>query len=217
MAIINYVEWLPCAGKSLLVKDLEKNRCKVVHELWRVLAKEDFPWNWKNLEEIRNIDNRFIDKEWKRYIWIPSSFENVYFDRSFLTHLTYAYAYSKFMNIPSFKGTVIKYKEAIEDGVLISPDVIINVNVPSDISIQRQNEKIALNPNKALPYFWRNKQFLNDVLYAYSKLFESYEWKIIELDGKLTTEEKLSQVLRNPTIIPWKSKINLDYYLTKMT
>jgi hypothetical protein len=78
------------------------------------------------------------------------------------------------MNIPSFKDTVLKYKQAIDDGYLLSPDVIINIKVPSDISIQRQNGKIAQDPNKALPYFWRNKQFLNDLLYAYSKLYESY-------------------------------------------
>ena len=216
MAVINYVEWLPCAGKSLLIKALEKNKCEVVHELWRVLDKKDFPWNWKSLEEIKNIDNWFIDKEWNRYIWLPSSSKNVYFDRSFLTHLTYAYAYSRFMNIPSFKDTVLKYKQAIDDGYLLSPDVIINIKVPSDISIQRQNGKIAQDPNKALPYFWRNKQFLNDLLYAYSKLYESYIWNFIELDGKLTTEEKLAQVLNAPVINPWKSKIDLDYYLTKM-
>ena len=216
MAIINYVEWLPCAGKSLLIKALEKNKCNVIHELWRVLNKKDFPGDGKSLDEIRNIDNWFVDKEWQRYIWLPISNENIYFDRSFLTHLAYAYAYSRFTKIKSFKDTVHTYEKALDDGILFSPDVIINIKVPSDISIQRQNEKILQNPNKALPYFWRDKQFLNDLLYAYSKLYESYKGNFIEIDGKLTTEEKLSKVLNAPVVEPWKNGIDLDYYLTKM-
>lgn len=216
MATINYVEWLPCAWKSLLIKQLEKNKENVVHELWRVLNKNEFPWNGKNVDEINVIDNRFIDKESKRYEVVTPLKKNIYFDRSFLTHLAYAYAYSRFMNIPSLKNTVKLYENALNDKKLIIPDTIINISIPSEISIQRQEEKMNINPSKALPFFWRNKKFLDDLFYAYSKLYECYSWRLIDIDGKLSTEEKLEQVMKLPNDSVESSNLDLEVYLSKI-
>ena len=216
MVLINYVEWLPCAWKSLLIKQLEKNKENVVHELWRVLNKNEFPWDGKNVEEINTIDKWFIDKESKRYECVDSSKKNIYFDRSFLTHLAYAYAYSKFMNIPSLKNTVKLYENALNDGKLIVPDTIININIPSEISIQRQEEKMRINPSKALPFFRRNKRFLDDLFYAYSKLYESYNWKLVDIDGRLTTEEKLEQIMKLPDAPLDNSNLDLEAFFNKI-
>lgn len=211
MGLINYIEWLPCAGKSLLIKKLEANNEKVVHELWRILKKEEFPWDWRSVEEVNLIDKRFINKESLRYGLIDDKDWNVYFDRSFLTHLSYAYAYSKFTNLPFLKNTIKLYEKALEDWNLIVPDTIVNISVPSTISIQRQKEKIKDNPHKALPYFFREKSFLDNLLYAYSKLYESYTWNFIDIDWRLTTEEKLAKVLNSPDNVWWT--LDLDHYL----
>ena len=216
MVVINYVEWLPCAWKSLLIKQLEKNKENVVHELWRVLSKNEFPWNGKNVDEINAIDRWFIDKESKRYEGVDLSGKNIYFDRSFLTHLAYAYAYSRFMNIPSLKNTVKSYENALNDGKLIVPDTIINISISSEISIQRQEEKMNINPSKALPFFWRDKKFLDDLFYAYSKLYESYDWRLIDIDGRLATEEKLEQVMNLSNVFSWGSDLDLEAYLSKI-
>ena len=216
MVVINYVEWLPCAWKSLLIKQLEKNKEKVIHELWRVLNKNDFPWNGKNTDEINAIDRWFIDKESKRYDGGDLSGKNIYFDRSFLTHLAYSYAYSRFMNIPSLKNTVKSYESALNDGKLIVPDTIINISIPSEISIQRQEEKMNINPSKALLFFWRDKTFLDDLFYAYSKLYESYSWRLIDIDGRLTTEEKIEQIMKLSDLSSWCANLDLEAYLSKI-
>ena len=215
MVIINYIEGLTCAWKSLLTKALEKEWEKVQHELWRVLNKSDFPGDWKNLEEIFKIDRRFIEQEQKRGInWQEK--EKIFFDRSFLTHLTYAYAYSKHTKIPSFEWTIRLYQEAIEYKKLIIPDTIVDIIISSENSIKRQENKIQANPQKALPTFWRDKFFLNNILYAYTKLYEAYNWLVIQLDSNLSTSEKLNKVLNFWIQKGRNLKLDLEDYLSKL-
>lgn len=60
----------------------------------------------KRLKKLKKIDNWFINKE----EWRMSDLSKRFFDRSYLTHLSYAYAYSNWISLPSFKLTVNRYR-----------------------------------------------------------------------------------------------------------
>lgn len=212
---IAYIEWLPCAGKSFLIKALEQESKHIIHELGRVLDKSEFPWDGKTVQEIKNIDHRFIQKEHERGLNLPE-WKTIYFDRSFFTHLTYAYAYSRLLKIPSFQTTVELYQKAIDENKLMVPNLTIDINISSEDSILRQNHKIQANPRKALPWFWRDKDFLNDILDAYISLYKNYTWSLITIDAWFTTEEKLKKVLNfDFTSADWP-KLDLEHYLSNL-
>ncbi len=186
------IEGLPCAGKSLLIKELESRDYDVVHELGRVISKDSFPGNGTNNREIKKIDEWFIKKEAERM-----KTENAFFDRSYLTHLTYAFAYESLANEKTFVNTVKRYQDKIES-VLPIPDTIIYVSIEPLESIARQENKIAINPKKALPWFWRDISFLKRTARAYTALLSSTSGiNIISLDARLDTTKKAELVLDN--------------------
>jgi thymidylate kinase len=163
--------------------------------LGRVISPSEFPWNWNTAEEIHQIDERFINKESLRYPDILRNDYNIFFDRSILSHLTYAYAYWRYKGLSSFVQTVKLYEKSLADWSNLLPDYILNIQISPDISIQRQLQRTKDRPQKALPEFRRNEDFLNDLLCAYSKVFECFDWKIIHLDGNLSTEDQLEYIL----------------------
>lgn len=186
-----YVEGLPCAGKSLLVKQLELKGYKVIHELGRTIDPTEFPGNGRDLEETRKINDWFISKESQR------SQQAGIFDRSFLTHLAYAYAYSRLTGIPCFRPALQKYQEALTSGKLTMPDGVVYLELSSTKSVKRQIAKIA-SGRRPLDWFWRKKTFLDDTLIAYNSLLASLKGvKIIRIDGELSTKDKCRRLITN--------------------
>lgn len=189
-----FIEGLPCAGKSLLTKELEAKGQRVVHELGRVLPKDSFPGDGKNIEEIKKINSWFIDKEQKRLL----KNQHAYFDRSFFTHLVYAYAYEKYSGIKSFQETVDQYQDSLNQQELVLPEKVIYLDENPETSIQRQEFKILIG-RTALASFWRDKTFLKNTLIAYDSLFENLSGiDLIKIDADLSTEEKILSLYEKP-------------------
>lgn len=185
-----FIEGLPCAGKSLLTKRIKSMGGSVVHELGRIIPSNNFPGNGGNVAEVLEIDDWFIQKEGERL----TSSDTAYFDRSYLTHLAYAYAYGRYKGIPSLEATVQKYSQALNDNRLVMPEGIIYLEISPEESIQRQAIRIKMG-SKALDNFWSDKSFLNDIEYAYQRLFDSIDNVcLLQLSGELSTEEKYAQV-----------------------
>lgn len=186
-----FIEGLPCAGKSLLVNALAEQGNSVCFELGKVLNRADFPGNGRSLDEIEKINDWFIAKECER---MQGEIAH-YFDRSYFTHLCYAYAYDRFMSLDIFSTTVKKYEEKISDGRLPLPWGVVYVDIESKESIARQKNKIAMRVSRGLPAFWRNEQFLNDTQYAYQSLFSSFfDIPVIYIDARLGTQAKLNKL-----------------------
>ncbi|MGG7446978.1 AAA family ATPase [Kosakonia oryzendophytica] len=186
-----FIEGLPCAGKSLLINALAAQGEAVCFELGKVLKREDFPGNGRTLEEVEYINNWFIEHESQRMQ--DKAFR--FFDRSYLTHLCYAWAYSRLTSLDMFESTVRKYHKKIADGSLPLPTRVIYVDIVSSESIARQNNKIVSGISRGLPAFWRDTQFLDDTRYAYQQLFASFTHiPVLSITGQLTTDEKVKQV-----------------------
>jgi thymidylate kinase len=164
-----FIEGLPCAGKSELIKTLKGNGESVCDELGKLLRREEFPGNGKTLKQIEEIDRWFINKE----EWRMSDLSKKFFDRSYFTHICYAYAYSHWISLPSFKPTVNRYQERVLNGGLSVPEYVIYIDVSSQESIDRQLNKIITGISKGLPDFWRDKSFLENTRLAYEKLWQS--------------------------------------------
>ncbi|MGK0663977.1 AAA family ATPase [Serratia marcescens] len=185
-----FIEGLPCAGKSLLVNALAAQGTSVCFELGKVLSRADFPGNGLSVAEVEKINEWFIAKECERMRGKAH-----YFDRSYFTHLCYAYAYGRFMSLDIFPATVKKYAEKISDGGLPLPWGIVYVDIESKESIARQENKIATRVSRGLPAFWRNEQFLNDTCDAYQNLFSScFDIPVLSIDARLSTQAKLNQL-----------------------
>lgn len=190
---ITFIEGLPCAGKSLLTKELERNGNHVVHELGRTIPRDSFPGDGSSVDEIEKINEWFIDKESTRL----SSNLNGYFDRSFFTHLVYAYAYEKFSGIKSFHKTVDRYRDALDSGRLILPDEVVYIDEEVKTSIERQLFKISIG-RVALASFWRDETFLKNTVRGYESLLENLKGiDIITLDAEMSTEEKMNSLGRS--------------------
>lgn len=187
---ITFIEGLPCAGKSLLTQSLQQSGEKVVHELGRVIPKEDFPGDGHSTEEITAINNWFIDKESERIAGNPSGF----FDRSFFTHLVYAYAYEKLSGIESFHKTIDQYQAALDEGLLTLPDSVVYIDETPETSIKRQLFKISIG-RTALASFWRDESFLRDTIVGYYSLFDNLNGiEVTTVDAEMTTEDKLNNI-----------------------
>lgn len=190
MGII-FIEGLPCAGKSELIKILKGNGESVCDELGKLVRREEFPGNGKTLEKIEEIDRWFMKKE----EWRMSDLSKKFFDRSYFTHLCYAYAYCLWISLPSFKPTVNRYQERVMNGDLSIPEYVIYIDVSSQESIDRQFNKIVTGISKGLPEFWRDKSFLENTSLAYERLWQSLlNIPVCRLDGTLSTQEKSSQL-----------------------
>jgi len=212
--VVVFIEWLPWAGKSTLTKWLESANKSVVHELWRVIWSEKFPGNGKTLEDINQIDLRFIKKEISRMQKGRSS-NIIFFDRSFFSHITYAYAYSKHMWLQSFKKTVLLYHQMVKDNMLLLPDYLIYMVIREQTSIFRQVNRVNNWSNK-LPDFWMDKNFLKDLLLAYEWLLYNFNGKKICINWeKNSIKEQLSQVLSltKASKTCWRKELDFDWYL----
>ena len=217
--VLIYVEGLPWAGKSTIIKALEESKKSVIHELGRVLSKNEFPWNWKTTQEIHEIDTWFIEKENLRYKpgWENNkNGSNIFFDRSFLSHLSYGYAYGILKWLPSFPWTIKLYDEAIKNNKVLIPDFILNISVSPELSIERQLQRTKDNPTKALPEFRRNNKFLNDILYWYSKLFPCLSSITLDIDWRLPTKEQIDFLLNFWFEQKNHTKIDLQKYLDSL-
>ncbi|WP_017891785.1 AAA family ATPase [Serratia sp. S4] len=202
-----FIEGLPCAGKSLLVNALAEQGDSVCFELGKVLSREDFPGNGKSLDEVERINNWFISREAERM----NDNKLIFYDRSYFTHLCYAYAYSRWASLDIFESTVRMYADKIADGSLPKPECVIYVDISSVESIVRQKKKIANRITKGLPEFWRCESFLNDTLYAYQHLFTSIIGiPLLVIDAKLKTEEKVSQLKQWLVNCPGSQNGNVD-------
>ncbi len=177
-----FLEGLPGAGKSTLVTELERRSVPVVHELGKVLGVDAFPGNGISVAEILNIDDWFIAQEMSRM----QSMEAVY-DRSYLTHLTYAHGYGRYMNLPSFEPTVDKYSNALKKGRLELPTAIMYMDIEPDASIERQRIRSGMGV-AALDSFWEDKDYLASLREAYDALLDSCDnIAVIQLDGSQDT------------------------------
>jgi thymidylate kinase len=212
-----FLEGLPGAGKSTLLDHLGLRGIPVVHELGYVLDPTDFPGDGASVDEILAIDDWFIEKEKERM-------ENAsgVFDRSYFTHLTYAYGYSRFMGLPSFEPTVRKYQSVIKAGQLHLPDGIIYVDVPPELSIERQETRMRLGV-LALKGFWMDQHFLADLREAYDMLFQSCKGiPTVRIDGTLTSENQADQVIRHLAGITESDSgrsntVDLEHYIDSPT
>lgn len=165
-----FIEGLPCAGKSTLIKRLETDNEHIVHELGRVIPANEFPGNGSSCQEIKQIDSWFIDKEAQRI----HDNQDGYFDRSYLTHLAYAYAYSRLTGLNSFEQTIGDYQNATTEEKIVPPDEIIYIKESPEESIKRQLRRIQLG-HRALDKFWRDEYFLKDTVLAYEAIMECTE------------------------------------------
>lgn len=207
-----FVEGLPCAGKSLLVKHLEQQGHNVVHELGRTINPNDFPGNGTTLDEILKIDDWFIRHESDR-----SNRTGVY-DRSFLTHVTYAYAYGIYRGTQSFRPTVERYIDAIEAERLMLPDAITLIDIEPEESIERQVIRVA-SGRRPLDDFWSDIEFLGNLRRAYgSLLVKCMGIEVVFIDGHSTTEEKCQEV--EPLLVGTANTdkvIDLDKYCEELS
>lgn len=205
-----FIEGLPCAGKSLLTKYLELKGEHTVPELGRVIKKEEFPGDGENKTEIEKIDEWFIIKETERFRKNSSGI----FDRSYFTHLSYAYAYTRYKQIDSFSTTVQKYARAISQGELLLPDIIIYIDIDPLTSILRQNKKIDKSAPKALANFWRKESFLKDMSLAYFNIFKvAKNILILKIDGHQSTEEKYLSIQEKLDCLREGKILDLHKYL----
>ncbi len=58
-----FIEGLPGAGKTTLIRLLEKQGRDIEHELGHVIPASEFPGNGETIEAILGIDDWFINKE----------------------------------------------------------------------------------------------------------------------------------------------------------
>lgn len=207
-----FIEGLPCAGKSLLIRALEARGESVCFELGKTLNKDDFPGDGTTLEEVNRINRWFIQKESERMKQKTSLF----FDRSYLTHLCYAHAYSRWISLDILEPTVMMYAEKIEDGSFPKPERVIYVDISSKESILRQEDKITKKISRGLPAFWRSEIFLNDTRHAYQKLFAAMnDIPILSINAELNTKEKLNKIQHwlSNTEINGTAKIDCDRFV----
>lgn len=206
---MKFIEGLPCAGKSSLIRLLGSNGYSITHELGRVLPKSSFPGNGKTIEEILKIDDWFIEKESSRCLETTE-----FYDRSYFSHLTYAYAYSRVMGLSSFEKTIGKYQKAINSNKLTLPSEITYINIDPETSIERQKIRVQ-NGSNSLDSIWQDRSFLRDLIWAYTSLFSCLEGiDVTEIDGRMSTEDKLEILSKKrkkkEVEIP---KINLERYI----
>ncbi|HOI18646.1 MAG TPA: hypothetical protein PLX15_02170 [Candidatus Woesearchaeota archaeon] len=186
-----FIEGLPATGKSTLLYLLERQKYRVVHELGHVLPPNAFPGDGLNLEHMLSINDWFIAPESERFV----DDKQTIYDRSFLTHLSYAYAYSRYSGIDGFAPTMAQYALALAQERLFLPDTLIYLNISPEESINRQRIRIQNGEEPPLPSFWRDTNFLHDLKRADYALFDSMQGiKIVCLDATLSTEEKYSLI-----------------------
>jgi thymidylate kinase len=210
-----FIEGLPCAGKSLLIKALEAQGESVCFELGKMLNRDDFPGNGQSLDEVELINHWFIRKESERMKENPSLF----FDRSYLTHLCYAYAYSRWTSLDIFESTVTMYANKIVEGSLPKPERVIYVDICSQESIARQEKKMTDQVSRGLPAFWRSERFLDDTRYAYQKLFTSMTGiPVLSINAELNTKDKLKKLQRwlSSTEAQGAADIDCDSFVDKV-
>lgn len=184
-----FIEGLPCSGKSTLVKALAAAGTSVQYELGKILPREAFPGNGQTVQEVAEIDRWFIRQEGLRR---PIATTTV-FDRSYFTHLCYAFAYSRLTGLQTAHQTVMSYREALLAGNLFLPDGLVIVHVEPEVSVQRQLKKLRDGVSRGLPGFWRTIEFLSDFNAAYRWLVASMNGiPVITIDGNLDPERKLA-------------------------
>jgi len=184
-----FVEGLPGAGKSTLLNTLNEQGIPVIDEIGHTIDQSEFPGNGSSIGEILDIDTWFINME-RRRMQGPGVY-----DRSYHTHLTYSYAYSHYTGLDAFPHTVAKYAEAIDQRVLDIPHGVLYVEASPELSITRQLLRIQMG-GLALDNFWRDKQFLSDLVRAYDALFESTEGiDIVRIDADASTESLASSLV----------------------
>ncbi len=164
-----FLEGLPGAGKSTALNIIAEHNVPVVQELGLTLGPDGFPGNGQTIEEILEIDDWFIGQEERR----TQVSEGVY-DRSYFTHLTYAYGYGRYTELQSLEPTVEKYRRAVALGRLAIPTAIAYIDVEPELSIERQEKRIRSGV-PPLDSFWMDKSFLSDLRDAYECLFQSCE------------------------------------------
>lgn len=210
-----FVEGLPGAGKSTVVDIIQKQNIPVMKELGYLINHDEFPGNGQTVEEVLEIDDWFIDKEEAR-----TAMKNGIFDRSYFTHLTYAYAYGRHKNLRSMEKTIDKYSNALNIGRLAVPDSIAYIDIEPELSIERQRKR-AWSGVPPLDAFWEDKIFLQDLREAYDELFNACENIPISYhDGSLDSEHTASEIKNNYIGIQANDKrkrvINLGRYATRM-
>jgi len=209
-----FVEGLPAAGKTSLIKFLEIKGYPVVHELGRVLPQTAFPGNGKNLEHMIKINKWFIEQESNRFVHHPDTA----YDRSYLTHLSYAYAYSKYTGIIGFNLTINQYNSAIVNKLLVYPDSVIYLDISPEESIKRQITRTKREEQPALPTFWRDKKFLQDLKTADAALFKSMNnIQILKICANDTNKDKYNQVKLYLTKTSFDKNIDLEKYISLLS
>lgn len=199
-----FIEGIPGAGKTELIRLMGKRGYNVVHELGNVIPSEEFPGNGNTLDESLEIDDWFIQKEAERL----QQRSGIY-DRSYLTHITYSFAYSNLTGIPALEHTIQKYALAIKEGKLLIPDSIVFIQLSVNESISRQIQRVRIGEHTNLPKFWADPIFLEDLRSAYEVLLSVVTGiKVVRIDGKFTSEEKLAGI--EPVINYERTEKNID-------
>lgn len=150
-----FLDGLPGVGKTTVCHQLNKLGIQTIPDISAKVRQRDFPGDGVNLETSIEILSWFIIKEQERL-----KYEGV-FDRSFLSHLAYAYAYEKFQNL---QGLFSRYLDTFEDLIacdtLRLPDkmVILTTEVPK-ISRDRLIYRSSQSGRSWLPFFWYDAGF----------------------------------------------------------
>lgn len=162
-----FLEGLPGAGKSSALEIIAAEGIPVMRELGLMLGLDAFPGNGSSVSEILAIDDWFINQEAERM-----QREDSVFDRSYFSHLTYAYGYGRYMGLHSLEPTVKKYEQAITMGKLTVPDAVVYIDIEPELSIERQHKRASMGV-PLLDDFWMDKFFLQDLRDSYAELFNA--------------------------------------------
>ncbi len=173
MSRIITIEGIPCAGKSTLRENLQKNMINKEFTLFfsptfaeRKYFEEISPKNYpENFSEARNNEKWFLNYELNRLRSLKSKPDDtvVILERDFLSTLAFSYAYSKFKNIPSFYSNMNEFKDISIKDDFIFPDVRLVLDISLETFIERDKQR-----DKKLDYVFSDKKFISELIKFYS-------------------------------------------------
>ena len=149
-----YIEGIVGSGKTTLSRALLEEGYPIVPEIGEYFGLSKLHGGGRKLEEI----NRSI--EWFVYHEKQRLNQEGIFDRSFLSHLAFYYAYEKFSGIKgSFNLCIEKYEGYVKRGKLALPSSMVFLDVLFDFALNNLKKRERNGFNK-LPKLWYRQNAL---------------------------------------------------------
>lgn len=179
-----YIEGIAGSGKTTLSRALLEEGYPVVPEIGKYFGLSELREEGRNLEEINRIIEWFVHHEKQRL-----SQEGI-FDRSFLLHLAFYYAYEKFSGIKgSFNLCIEKYEGYVKRGELALPSSMVFLDVPFDFALNNLKKRERNGFNK-LSKLWYRQNALEDVRKAYKTMVSANSTQSLMLNSTNLQENK---------------------------